>query len=307
MNKDLTSFINYLSNEKRFPLTTIKSYELDISFYLNYIEEHHLNYKNINKDQIREYLKYLDNLKYKNTTISRMLSALRHFYSYLELHNKADNNYFKAIKNPKKEKKLPNFLQSDELDQIFDTLSNNDELSLRNRLIFELLYATGLRVSELVNVKISDIDMKNKEINVIGKGSKERIVFYGEYAAKYLNMYLNNARNNLLNGKSSKYLILNSRGEQITSRGIEKIVMKVVNDAALKHHVSPHVLRHTFATDLLNNGADLKSVQELLGHESLSTTEIYTHVTNERLRSVYLASFPRQGKNYKKDNNGYKE
>ena len=302
MNKDLTAFINYLSNEKRYPLTTINSYELDISFYLRYMEEHHLNYKSINKDQIREYLKYLDDLKYKNTTISRMLSALRHFYSYLELHNKADNNLFKSIRNPKKEKKLPNFLQGDELDKIFDSIDIDTDLGLRNRLIVELLYATGLRVSELVNLKVSDIDLKSREINVIGKGNKERIVFYGEYASKYLNMYLDSARSNLLDGKASKYLILNTRGEQITSRGIQKIVLKIVDDAALKHHVSPHVLRHTFATDLLNNGADLKSVQELLGHESLSTTEIYTHVTNERLRSVYLATFPRQGKNIKKDN-----
>lgn len=301
MNKDLDLFINYLSNEKRYPLTTINSYELDISFYLRYVEEHHLDYKKINKDQIREYLKYLDDLKYKNTTISRMLSALRHFYSYLELHNKADSNLFKGIKNPKKEKKLPNFLQSDELDRIFDSMDIDTDLHLRNRLIIELLYATGLRVSELVNLKLSDIDIRNREINVIGKGNKERIVFFGEYASKYLNMYLDGARNNLLNEKNSKYLILNSKGEQITSRGIQKIVLKIVDDAALKHHVSPHVLRHTFATDLLNNGADLKSVQELLGHESLSTTEIYTHVTNERLRSVYLATFPRQGKNYRKE------
>lgn len=302
MNKDLSNFINYLSNEKRYPSTTIKSYELDITFYLRYIEEYHLNYKKINKDEIRVFLKYLDDLKYKNTTISRMLSALRHFYSYLELNKKADNNLFKSIRNPKKEKKLPNFLQSDELDKIFDAIDIDSDLGLRNRLIIELLYATGLRVSELVNVKVEDIDIKNREIKVLGKGSKERFVFFGEYASKYLNMYLSNARNNLLNGKSSKYLFLNNRGEQITSRGIEKIVIKIVDDAALKHHVSPHVLRHTFATDLLNNGADLKSVQELLGHESLSTTEIYTHVTNERLRSVYLAAFPRQGKKYERDN-----
>lgn len=299
MNKDLSNFINYLTNEKRYPLTTIKSYELDILFYLRYIEEHHLNYNNISKDEIRNYLRYLDDLKYKNTTISRMLSALRHFYSYLELNKKADNNLFKAIRNPKKEKKLPNFLQSDELEKIFDAIDIDTDLGLRNRLIIELLYATGLRVSELVNVKIEDIDMKNREIKVLGKGSKERIVFFGEYASKYLSMYISSARNNLLNGKSSKYLFLNNRGEQISTRGIEKLVVKIVDDAAIKHHVSPHVLRHTFATDLLNNGADLKSVQELLGHESLSTTEIYTHVTNERLRSVYLASFPRQGKNYK--------
>ena len=203
-------------------------------------------------------------------------------------------NQFKLIRNPKKEKKLPNFLQSDELDKIFDSINLDTSLGIRNRLIIELLYATGLRVSEITNLKLNDIDISNQEIKVYGKGGKERIVFFGEYAKKYLKLYLDNARNELLNGNNSNYLLINHNGGKLTSRGVELIIDKVQNEAALKHNISPHVLRHTFATDMLNNGADLKSVQELLGHSSLSTTQIYTHITNERLRSVYLKSFPRQ-------------
>lgn len=294
MKEDIKHFEKYLANEKRYPETTITGYIRDVEDYQEFIKESHINYLTINKEEIRSYLKYLDEHKLSKSTISRKLSALRHFYSYLVLEGKINTNQFKLISNPKKDKKLPNFLQYDELDKIFDSIDLDTDLGIRNRLIVELLYATGLRVSELVNLKINDIDMSAKEIRVLGKGDKERIVYFGDYAHKYLKMYINDSRYNLLNGKRSEYLILNNQGDQITSRGIETIINKIVNDAALKHNISPHVLRHTFATDLLNNGADLKSVQELLGHSSLSTTQIYTHITNERLRQVYLKTFPRQ-------------
>ena len=205
-----------------------------------------------------------------------------------------NTNPYKSIKNPKKDKKLPNFLQTEELQQIFDTINTDNALGIRNRLIIELLYATGIRVSELTELKLKQIDNSNNEIRILGKGSKERIVFFGEYAKKYLNKYIKEARNELLQGNKSEYLLINYQGGNLTRRGVEQIVNDIVKNAALKHQISPHVLRHTFATDMLNNGADLKSVQELLGHESLSTTQIYTHITNERLRSVYLKAFPRQ-------------
>ena len=293
---NINSFMKYLSNEKRYPDTTLVSYQRDLDLYYGFIKLKKINYLNINKDEIREFLKYLDSLKYSNSTISRILSALRHFYSYLVLEGKIDSNIFKTIRNPKKERKLPNFLQPDELEAIFDSIDLSSDLGIRNRFIVELLYATGIRVSELTSLQVNDFDKGNKEIKVYGKGGKERIVYFGDYALKYLNKYINEARPNLLNGKKSNILLINNNGGDLTSRGVELIINKVVNEAALKHHISPHVLRHTFATDMLNEGADLKSVQELLGHSSLSTTQIYTHVTNDRLRSVYLKSFPRQGK-----------
>lgn len=298
MNKDLDKyielFIKYLTNEKRYSLKTINSYKQDLNSYYSFVLLKKIDYKKIDKENIRSYLKYLDELNYSKSTISRILSTLRHFYTYLVINNVTSVNQFKLIRNPKKEKKLPNFMQDDELDKLFSAIDTTTALGLRNRLIIELLYATGLRVSEITSIKINDIDIKNQEIKVLGKGSKERVVFFGEYAKKYLLEYLSWARYKLLKEKKSDYLLINNMGDALKSRGVEYIVDEIVKEAALKHHISPHVLRHTFATDMLNNGADLKSVQELLGHSSLSTTQIYTHITNERLRNVYLKSFPRQ-------------
>lgn len=294
MEKYIKDFERYLKNERKYPENTITSYLNDLYNYKQYIHDKLLNYKIINKDEIREYLKYLDKEKKSKSSISRELSALRNFYTFLLHNNIVDNNPFKNIKNPKKDKKLPNFLQTDELQNIFDSIDMSNSLGIRNRLIIELLYATGIRVSELTSLKLNDIDIHNKEIRITGKGNKERIVYFGDYAKKYLSLYINEARYELLNSNTSNYLLINNKGSALTSRGVELIVNEVVKKAALKHNISPHVLRHTFATDMLNNGADLKSVQELLGHESLSTTQIYTHITNERLRSVYLHTFPRQ-------------
>lgn len=302
IEKHIKDFIKYLSNEKRYPETTITSYQKDLDNYSKFIKNKNINYKTINKDEIRGYLKYLDELKYSKTTISRILSTLRHFYQYLMINKVVSVNMFKLIKNPKKDKKLPNFLQSDELQKIFDSIDIETPLGIRNRLIVELLYASGLRVSELASLTIDNINIHTKEIRVLGKGSKERIVFFGDYAKKYLELYLEQSRPILQDKNKTKILLLNNNGDPLSTRGIQMIIDNVVRDASLKHNISPHVLRHTFATDLLNNGADLKSVQELLGHSSLSTTQIYTHITNERLRSVYLKTFPRQRENVDKEN-----
>lgn len=302
LDKTTKDFIKYLKNEKRYPETTILSYERDVDNYYGYIKLKNIDYKNISKDEIRDYLKYLDNLKYSKSTISRILSTLRHFYSYLVIHNIVEINQFKLIRNPKKEKKLPNFLQGDELQKIFDTIDIEKPLGLRNRLIVELLYASGIRVSELTDLTLDDIDINNKEIRITGKGNKERIVYFGEYAKKYLELYLEDSRPILLNKNKTNYLLINNKGEALSPRGVQMVIEDIVKEASLKHNISPHALRHTFATDLLNNGADLKSVQELLGHSSLSTTQIYTHITNERLRSVYLKTFPRQKEKVDKEN-----
>lgn len=302
IEKHIKDFIKYLKNEKRYPETTITSYQKDLDNYYGFIKAKNINYISITKDEIRSYLKYLDELKYSKTTISRILSTLRHFYQYLMINKIVSVNMFKLIKNPKKDKKLPNFLQSDELQKIFDSIDLEKPLGIRNRLIVELLYASGLRVSELSNLSIDKINLSTKEIRVLGKGSKERIVFFGDYAKKYLELYLTDSRPILQNKTKTNILLLNNNGEPLSQRGIQLVIDNVVRDASLKHNISPHVLRHTFATDLLNNGADLKSVQELLGHSSLSTTQIYTHITNERLRSVYLKTFPRQRENVDKEN-----
>jgi integrase/recombinase XerC len=290
---DLKKYLYYLKNERHYAKLTLEAYTKDIISYFKYLDDHHLNYLEVSKDEIRNYLKDLTLLKYKNSSISRLICSLRSFYNYLVRENIIKTNPYKLIRNPKREQKLPNFLQYDELMQIYDSIKNDNDLDIRNKLIFEMLYATGLRVSEMVNTKLNDIDFNNQSIRVVGKGNKERIVYYGDYARDALNEYLPK-RLEMLGAKESDHLLINKDGDNLTVHGVEEIIDTIVKKAALKHKISPHVLRHTFATHLLNNGADLRTVQTLLGHSSLSTTQIYTHVSNERLREVYLKSFPRQ-------------
>ena len=296
MKQTLDNFLEYLADELNYSSYTINNYEKDILFFEEFLKQNNYNYLKLTKDNVRHFLKYLDSLNYKNSSISRKLSSLRSYYSYLVEENILKDNIFKRISNPKKEKKLPNFLNYQEIMTLIDVLPLDNALNVRNRLIIELLYDTGLRVSELVNIKINDLDLNNKCIKVLGKGSKERLGYFGEYALDLLNLYLNEYRHILLHGKTSPYLILNNRGGGITTRSVQKIVDDVLQKSALKNKVTPHVLRHSFATHLLNNGADIKTVQELLGHSSLSTTQIYTHITSERLKNVYLHTHPRNNK-----------
>lgn len=287
--KYINDFENYLLNDRRYSINTVNSYKRDILLFYDFYDD----FINVDKGVVRDYLKYLDSKKSSKNTVSRILSSLRHFYNYLLINDVVNNNPFKLISNPKKDRKMPDFLQYNELEDMINSIPMDNVYNVRNRLIVELLYATGLRVSELVNLCIGDIDFSERKIIVLGKGNKERIVFFGEYALDIINLYLDKYRDELLGKNNNDYLILNKYGNKITTRAIEIIINDIISKLSLKHNVSPHTLRHTFATDLLNNGADLKSVQELLGHSSLSTTQIYTHITNERLKNVYLKSFPR--------------
>lgn len=288
MEREVAKFLEYLSKELNFSSNTIISYRQDLADFFCFGEKHKIDYKNLKREDVRKYLKYLDDCKLKNSTIARRISAIRSFYNYLLSNGVVENNIFNNVRNPKLEKKLPNYLSYEELAIILDNIDMSTEIGVRNRLIIEMFYATGCRVSELINIKMSDINTTNKSIKIMGKGSKERIVYYGEYAEYYLNKYLNTGFN-----KGSKYLFLNDKKEKFSIQEVEQVIHKLIEHLAIKTHVTPHTLRHTFATHLLNNGADIKSVQELLGHASLNTTGIYTHVSNERLKEVYLKTFKR--------------
>lgn len=291
MKKDIEEFLKYLLFELNYSRNTIKSYRNEIIKYQKFLESENIDYLKINKENVRTYLKYLDNLKYKNSSISRNISALRTFYRFLVIKEKMDKNIFASIRNPKVEKKLPNYLSEIDMEAIlnFRNKENYKESIYTNRdlLIIEILYDTGCRVDELVNIKLCDINHKEKSIKVLGKGSKERVVFYGEYANDFLNDYLID-RKLILDGKKSNYLLVSKKSNQLTTRRVAQIIDEIIKVVAVKNKVTPHTLRHTFATHLLNHGTDLRSVQELLGHSSLSTTQVYTHVSNERLREVYL-------------------
>lgn len=291
--KYLNDFIDYLTYELNYSDKTIMSYEENIKGFLGYLERGKINYKKLTKDMIREFLKKLDQEKYSNASISQVLSSLRTYYKFLVKENIVDSNPFKNIRNPKLPKRLPNYLNNLQIEDLIDIYDYSTPTNIRNHLIIELLYSTGIRVSELVNLKINDINFSDNSIRILGKGNKERIVLFGEYAKEALNIYLKEARNTFIKRVQNNYLLLNCFGNKLTTRSVQNIVKDCTDKLALKNNVTPHTIRHTFATDLLNNGADIKSVQELLGHSSLSTTQVYTHLTNDRLKSVYLKTHPR--------------
>ena len=284
----LDKYSEYLKYELNYSDYTIKNYCLHITKFFEYLDSNKISYNNLTKDDIIDYLKYLDSQKYANRTISIILSSLRSFYDFLMESKVIETNIFNLVSNPKLEKKLPNFLSYEQIRAILDSIPNDDILNIRNKLIIELLYATGIRVSELVNLKVSDIIFSERKIRIFGKGKKERIVYYGDYASIAIDNYLNTRNSN------NEYLILNKDGNKISVRGIEKIIDKMAITASVNCNVTPHTFRHTFATHLLNEGADIKSVQELLGHSSLNTTEVYTHITSDYLKEVYLKSMPRK-------------
>ena len=285
-------FLNYLENIKKYSDNTIINYEKDLDNYEYYLK---LKNKNIDNMEYKDVLDFITYLKenHKSTSINRSLSSIRSYYNYLIRENKINNNPFNLVKSMKKEKKLPEYFKYNEYVELVNSIDTNTNLGVRNKCIFEVLLATGCRVSELVNIKLNDIDLNNQEIKVLGKGKKMRIVYLGSYAIDSINEYLN-IRGELLGNKNNDYLFLNHLGNKITTRGVRDIIDKILLKSSSNLKITPHTFRHSFATMLLNEGCDLKSVQELLGHISLSTTSIYTHVSNEELKRVYLHTNPRK-------------
>ena len=297
MDKIISKFIEYLEYEKGYSKKTIISYEKDLELFNKYLKENKItNINNINYDTIRKYLSYMHDNKYEASSISRKISTLRTFFKYNIKEKNIKNNPMTLISNPKKEKKLPKYLNYEEMERLLNSIDTSELEGIRNKLIIELLYSTGIRVSELVNIKIKDIKIKEQQINILGKGNKERIVLFGEQAKEMIKIYLNAYKELFKGNIYNSYLLINNKGKQLSTNKIELIVKDVLRKSALKLNISPHTLRHTFATHMLDSGADLKSVQELLGHENLKTTAIYTHVSNERLKNVFLHSHPRATK-----------
>ena len=284
-------FLDYLQNIKKYSDNTIINYEIDIDRYESFLKKNNKKINNIKYKDVLDFISYIKD-KHKSTSINRCLSSLRSYYNYLLKENIVDTNPFKLVNSMKKEKKLPEYFKYNEYVELVNSIDINSNLGIRNRCIFEVLLCTGCRCSELVNIKLCDVDLDNREIKVLGKGNKERIVYLGSYAIDSLNMYL--SVRDELSKKDNKYLFVNHLGNKLTTRGIRDIIDKILLKSSLNLKITPHTFRHSFATMLLNEGCDLKSVQELLGHVSLSTTSIYTHVSNEELKRVYLHTNPRQ-------------
>jgi len=285
-------FLEYLSSIKKYSAHTILNYELDINKFEEFLNFRKLNIKVIEYKDILDYISYLKD-EHKSTSINRNLSCLRSYYNFLIRNNFINNNPFNLIHSMKKEKKLPEYFKYNEYEELVNSIDISNDLGIRNKCLFEVLLCTGCRVNELVNIKLTDIDINNQEIRVLGKGNKERIVYLGSFAVDALNDYLS-VRNNIMGSKNNDNLFLNHLGNKLTTRGVRDIIDKILLKSSTNLKITPHTFRHSFATMMLNEGCDLKSVQELLGHVSLSTTSVYTHVSNEELKRVYLHTNPRQ-------------
>ena len=293
MNDLIDKFIDYLEIQRNYSDKTTLNYRKDLEEYNLFLDNNKYSYNDMDYKKCVNYLLFLEEKNLKKNSISRRLSSLRTFYKYLVLNNYVSSNPFMLVSSPKKEKRIPKFINYEGIDEIFNIPNINTLDGMRERVILEVLYGSGVRVSELVNIKIKDIDFENKTILIFGKGSKERIVSFGNMAKDIMKEYINKTRKELLGQKESEFLIVGKNKEQLTTRRIEQIIDSLINKTSIRMNITPHMFRHTFATHLLDNGCDLLAVQELLGHESLSSTEIYTHISNEHLRDVYNKCHPR--------------
>ncbi len=294
--QELVQYKDYLKYQKNYSDYTILNYENDIIEYLGFLKREGLEFKNIEYSDLRFFLMFLkDEKKDDNTSINRKLSSLRGFYKFLANEGIISSNVFSLVNGPKKSKKLPHYFEYNELEELFLVPDLSTPIGQRDSLLLEMLYATGVRVGELVNIKVKDIDLGRRSILILGKGNKERFVTYGEYCEESLKRYLQDGYISL-NKKQLDSLFLNQHGEQLTERGVRYILNQLIQKTSIHKNISPHMIRHSFATHLLNAGCDLLTVQKLLGHESIKATQVYTHVTTDRLKEVYYHSFPRARK-----------
>ncbi|MGX6979426.1 tyrosine recombinase XerC [Vagococcus elongatus] len=290
------SFLEYLIVERNYSDKTKIAYQEDISNFLTFLKDSgDEDFLAIDHQDVRIYLSYLYDKNYSRNTIGRKVSSLRSFYHFLLQQQQIEENPFSYVQMKKGQLRLPRFFYEKEMDALFEAAKGDSPLAIRNIALLELLYGTGMRVSECANLKIENIDFQMEILLVHGKGDKERYIPFGSYAADALRDYLENSRKPLMNkyGKAHGFVFVNHRGDQITPRGIEYVLKEIIKKSSLTTDIHPHMLRHTFATHLLNNGADMRTVQELLGHASLSSTQIYTHVTKENLQKSYRAFHPR--------------
>lgn len=289
-------FLTYLSFEKNYSEHTIKAYKSDIISFFIWIDSNCLT-TDLNK--LREYMHFIQRFEYKKTTILRKIASLRGFYKYLYRERIIDNNPANSLIAPKKNKSLPKFLTDDEMERILDNVQITTPAGFRNRAILELLWATGMRVSELSGLNFGDLELENDEIKVFGKGAKERIVLISKRAKKFLQQYINTARplipgcNGIkISNDESSPVFINNTGYRLQTRTIRNVINEIVERIQLPKHVTPHMFRHSFATRLIEHGADLRVVQELLGHASISNTQIYTHISTQHLKEVYNTAHP---------------
>lgn len=293
---DLEGFRAYLLVEKNFSKHTAKAYCADVLDFLLWLGEE--SCESVTFPKVREYLHFIQKFQYKKTTIARKIASLRTFYKYLFREKRVEANPAMNLNSPKRPKSLPKFLTTYEVEQILNNVKIDTPAGYRNKTILELLWATGMRISELSGLNFEDLNLSENEIRVFGKGAKERIVLVSDRAKSYLQRYIDTARPLVAKGYPTDTgekspVFINNTGYRLQSKTVRNVINNVVEKIDLPKHVTPHVFRHSFATHLIENGADLRVVQELLGHASISNTQIYTHISSQHLKEVYNETHPR--------------
>lgn len=299
MNKPTSDFLYYLENERNYSKKTVDSYSRDIDGFFKFLLREDVNMDEVDQIVIRNYLTDELNRGVSKRSLKRRICALKHFYSFLSSREYLKDNPFIFVQSPKVEKRYPKTLYKDQVQEILvENRKRKDELAERDQAILSTLYYTGMRASELVGLKLQSVDLPRRLIHVIGKGDKERIVPITQECRKDIETYIKGERNRLylLSKEKTEALFLNAKGEALTSRGLEFILDQIEMKTGTFVGLHPHILRHSFATHLLENGADLRVIQELLGHENINTTQIYTHVTEEAMKEAYSFSHPRAHK-----------
>ena len=295
----VNEYASYLLYQKNYSKDTIDSYTRDINKFLEFMNNENYTLNSVDSTLIRNFLAHETLSGISKRSNARRVIALRQFYEYLVKNNYVEFNPFIVISTPKVDKKLPEFMYLEEINNLFELNSQRkDFLMHRDQAIIELLFSSGLRVSELVNLTLQDLNLKERMMRIVGKGNKERIVPFSLKTQKTLSIYLENTRKELIansgNNIGTNYVFLNNRGEKLTTRGVEYILQEIENKTGVTLSLHPHKFRHSFATHLLNQGLDLRTIQELMGHASLSSIQVYTHVSNQKMHDEYEKAFPRR-------------
>ncbi|MGJ9382440.1 site-specific tyrosine recombinase XerD [Salipaludibacillus sp. CF4.18] len=295
MEKHLKAFIQFLIVEKGLATNSTKAYEKDLSTYLSFIENQAgiQSVEAIQKSTILQFLKHLKELGRASSSSTRMLSTIRSFHQFMQRESIISHDPTLHIESPRPDKNLPKVLSTSEVEMLLEAPDERTPLGMRNKAMLELLYATGIRVTELCTMKLADIHLHMGFIRCIGKGNKERIIPLGQVASESLEKYLQTSRPKLSKKQDHDFLFVNHHGRSMSRQGFWKVLKQISKDARIEKELTPHTLRHSFATHLLENGADLRAVQEMLGHADISTTQIYTHVTKVRMKEVYSQYHPR--------------
>ena len=293
MENLIEKFLGFLQNEKKLTKNTLESYKRDINNFIQFLNEKELTVINCENDAINDYIKKLEGEAKTPSTISRHIASLRSFYQYLYDNRLVKNNPTKGVETPKIVRKEPAILSNTQVELLLEQPKSVDLKGIRDKAMLELVYATGIRVTELINLDINDIDFENACVRCVGPHNKERIIPIGNIAIKALKDYIENARNYLIKTESTKSLFVNISGKRLTRQGFWKIIKQYKNQADIDVDITPHTLRHSFAMHLLENGAELRAIQEMLGHSDISSTQVYAQMEQDRIKTMYMKSHPR--------------